>query len=557
MANEEMSEGKLEGLRAAPQPKEERFLRFAFAAADLLLEVAAEGTIRYATGAFAVRLGVRAEEFVGRDVSSLIVPADHGLLASALVRAAACGRAAPVVVHLNNAGREPVSLAALANEEGAGRLSVTLGRLPEPLTPAVETLVGVDVFRREAMARLTAGGGGALSLLEVAGQGGSGGDLASSAAAAELAGWIAEAGPQAGIHRRALFGTLAPGRFGMISDAPIDLERLCAWVEALWRESGGRVKVTAAGLALTQNGAGVADVARALRLALCSFGHGGLKRLSEAGFARGLSGFLEEAAERREAIRSVIFARRFELAFQPVVNLADRAVRHYEALLRLSAQADMCPPSTQEFVIAAEAAGLAEELDAAVVEQALDVLAEVPQAAVAVNVSGFSFQSEAFRHWLIDVLNSRRGRRGRLLVELTETAEIDDIAAARETLATIRAADIPICLDDFGAGAAAFRYLREFRADYVKIDGGFLRAARASGREKAILGAMVGLARDVGAKVVVEMIESAEEEALSRALGADFGQGWLYGKPGRLPGSALRHIPAGRRRANTPIRNPA
>lgn len=557
MANEDNSNGKWVGLSPTPRPKEERFLRFAFTAADLLLEVGVEGTIRYATGAFAARLGMPAEEFVGRDISGLIVPADHGLLASALMCAAACKRAAPVVVHLNNAAREPASLAALANEE-AGGLSVTLGRLPEAIAHAAEALMGADAFQREATARARGGGGGALSLLEVVGQGGRGSDLSPDAAAAELAERIAEAGPQAGTPGRALFGALAPGRFGVISDAPIDLERLCAWVEALWREGGRPVKAAAAGLALTRDEAGIADVARALRLVLKSFGDGGLKRLSGAGFARGLSGFLEEAAARREVIRSVIFARRFELAFQPVVNLADRSVRHYEALLRLSAQPDTCPASTQEFVIAAEAAGLAEELDAAVVEEALDVLAEVPRATVAVNVSGLSFQSEAFRHWLIDVLNNGSGRRGRLLVELTETAEIDDVAAAKQTLATIRAAGIPICLDDFGAGAAAFRYLREFRADYVKIDGAFLRAAQGSGREKAILGAMVGVARDVGAKVVIEMIESAEEEALSQALGADFGQGWLYGKPGRLPGSALRRVARGRRPASLQAtRNPA
>ncbi|MGH7082436.1 MAG: EAL domain-containing protein, partial [Acetobacteraceae bacterium] len=136
----------------------------------------------------------------------------------------------------------------------------------------------------------------------------------------------------------------------------------------------------------------------------------------------------------------------------------------------------------------------------------------------------------------------RRGPHGRLLVELTETAEIDDLAAARLTLASLRDAGIPFCLDDFGAGAAGFRYLREFRADYIKIDGSFLRAARESARERAMLGAMVALAREVGAKVVVEMIENREEEELSLALGADLGQGWLYGRPGRLPGSALRRL---------------
>ncbi len=544
VANGESVGRKAPSERAGAPPREERFLRFAFTAADLLVELGPDGAIRYATGAFGARLGAPPESFLGQDISRLIVPADHGVLASALAHAASLGRVAPIVVHLNNAAREPICFAALANGEGAGGLSATLGRLPEPLAAAVETLVGVDAFRLEATARLRDGGSGSLSLLEVAGQGGSG------RAAPEIAGRIAEAGPAAGAQARPLFGILSPGRYGMISEAPVDLEKLCARLEEVWRENGDPVQVKGAGFALAQEGAGLPDVTRALRFALRSFGEGGLKRLNEAGFSHGLSGFLERAAKERHVMQSTIAARRFELAFQPVVSLADHAVRHYEALLRLSSQPGTRPPSTQEFVTAAEAAGLAEELDAAVLEEALGVLAEVPQAAVAVNVSGLSFQSEAFRRWLVRLLDAEHGRRSRLLVELTETAEIEDIAAAREMLAALRAAGIPVCLDDFGAGAAAFRYLREFRADYIKIDGSFLRAARESGRERAMLGSMVALARDVGAKVVVEMIESAEEEELSRALGADLGQGWLYGRPGRLPGSALRRRSEGRRPEN-------
>ncbi|MGH7079201.1 MAG: EAL domain-containing protein, partial [Acetobacteraceae bacterium] len=341
-----------------------------------------------------------------------------------------------------------------------------------------------------------------------------------------------------------LVGSLAPGRYGVISDTPIDLEAVCSRIEELSLANGERVQATAAQLALAP---GKMPAGSALRLALRSFAAGGLSRFRQAGFTQGLDGFLARAAAERDAMQRTISSRRFELHFQPVVGLSDRAVRHYEALLRLAPAAQGGPTSTQDFVIAAEAAGLAEELDAAVLETALGVLEDAPEAAIAVNVSGLSFQSEDFRVRLATLLARRRGPHGRLLVELTETAEIDDLAAARLTLASLRDAGIPFCLDDFGAGAAAFRYLREFRADYIKIDGSFLRAARESARERAMLGAMVALAREVGAKVVVEMIESREEEELSRALGADLGQGWLYGRPGRLPGSGLRRLTQYRR----------
>lgn len=523
--------------RSAPtsQPGEARFLRLAFTAADLLLELAADGTVRYATGAFAARLGAPAEHFLGRDASRLIVPADRGVLASAIAEAAARGRSVPVLVHLDNPLREPVSFAALADGAAAPCLSATLGRLPALLaTP--ERLSGVEAFRAEATARLQGDRPGSLALIELAGK-----EVARTAApaAAETA---TLAGALPASERPLLCGSLAPGRYGVISETPLDLEGVCSRIEELSLANGERVKAAAAELSLAPGGTAPGQVASALRLALRSFAAGGLSHFREAGFSDGLEGFLARAAVEREAMRRTISGRHFELQFQPVVGLSDRTVRHYEALLRLSSAPATRPVPTQEFVTAAEAAGLAEELDVAVLEEALGVLADVPQAAVAVNVSGLSFQSERFRARLVDLLARRRGRHGRLLVELTETAEIEDLAAARLTLAALRDAGIAFCLDDFGAGAAAFRYLREFRADYIKIDGSFLRAARGSARERAMLGAMVGLAREVGAKVVVEMIESDEEEELSRTLGADLGQGWLYGRPGRLPGSALRRL---------------
>ena len=96
---------------------------------------------------------------------------------------------------------------------------------------------------------------------------------------------------------------------------------------------------------------------------------------------------------------------------------------------------------------------------------------------------------------------------------------------------------MPVCLDDFGAGGAAFRYLREFGVDYVKIDGLYVRAATRGARERGFVASMVELAGTVGARVVAEMIETEEQAALMRDLGVQFGQGWLFGRPGTLPGA--------------------
>jgi EAL domain-containing protein (putative c-di-GMP-specific phosphodiesterase class I) len=101
----------------------------------------------------------------------------------------------------------------------------------------------------------------------------------------------------------------------------------------------------------------------------------------------------------------------------------------------------------------------------------------------------------------------------------------------------LRSVGVPVCLDDFGAGAAVFRYLRAFGVDYVKIDGEYVHAACKNPRDRALVASMIEIAHNAGASVVAEMIETEAEAALMQELGASYGQGWLFGKPGRLPGA--------------------
>ena len=193
--------------------------------------------------------------------------------------------------------------------------------------------------------------------------------------------------------------------------------------------------------------------------------------------------------------------------------------------------------TTQDFVTFAEAVGLSEELDLAVMRQALAALTNSPHVSVAVNVSGLSMQSVPFRDRMMDLLaGTSSPPAGRMLVELTETADIEDVPCAAESVAGLRTMNIPVCIDDFGAGSAAFRYLREFRVDYVKLDGAYVRGALHNAREHGFLLSMVELANFVGAKVIAETIETEPQAKLMREVGVEYGQGWLFGRPGLLPG---------------------
>jgi EAL domain-containing protein (putative c-di-GMP-specific phosphodiesterase class I) len=264
--------------------------------------------------------------------------------------------------------------------------------------------------------------------------------------------------------------------------------------------------------------------------------------LAAAGFTGGLAGFVSAATARTATLRRTLVERRFRLAFQPIVALADRTVHHYEALLRPHPAPGGASHAASDLVTLAEMVGLAEDLDWAVFETVREAALRTG-AAIAFNLSGYSVQSPAFRSRLLAALDQPASPR--LLAEVTETAEIEDEAAAAETIQALRARGIPVCLDDFGAGAAAFRYLRRFPVDHVKIDGAYVRQAAESERDRGFVAAMVDLSLTVGAEAIAEQVETEAVAEAMRALRVRYGQGWVFGRPAELPAASPK---AARRR---------
>jgi EAL domain-containing protein (putative c-di-GMP-specific phosphodiesterase class I) len=489
----------------------------------------------YRPGAFAARFGARAEDFRGRALAELIAPAERPALALTLATASLRGRAGPVVLHLADAPATACSFAVLCLPGPATRLCISIGTLP---VPAPEPPIGMqarNVLAREAEARMRSGQGGDIGLVEVSGWR----EAVRKLPVQECAGLFAAIGSSlvdvAG--PGAIAAEVSDGRFGVLGLERVDAGALAEAVATILASSRAAHGTHVEGISmnLSQDGLTAPQAVRALRFALGRFADGGAQAIEKADLNNGLAGMIDATHTRARAVRAAIAEGRFQLAYQPVVDLANRATHHYEALLRPIATPSQPFRTTQDFVTFAEAVGLSEELDYAVLAQGVSAMEAAPGASVAVNISGLSFQSTAFRDRMFDHLAGREVG-GRLLVELTETAEIEDVGTAIETLERLRGSGIEVCIDDFGAGAAAFRYLREFRVDYVKIDGSYVRSATRSDRDRGFVASMVDLARSMSARVVAEMIETEDEARLMSSLGVEFGQGWLFGKPGRLPG---------------------
>ena len=521
--------------RSGHSGSRDRLLTFAFAGAELLVEIEPNATITWAAGAFQSRFGQAAEKFVGGNLARLIAPADHDALARTLVGVAMRGHTSPVVLHLNDSAASPCALSALKLPGPHTRICVTLGPLPAPPPAKSEGMQPASMFARRAEAQFRTTQPAMLGLLDVKGWAEATAtmdDPERSALRDEIGEALGSvAGPDTTV------GELAEGRYGVVSGRQLDVAVLASGLEELIRAgpAGRSVSVDGKTIGLADTGLGLSQAVRALRFALSKFAEGGSSALHSTGFAAGLAGFIAQARGQASALRETITGRHFELAFQPVVHLGSRTLHHYEALLRPLAVDGALWNSTQDFVTCAEALGLAEELDLAVLQQVISVLSRESDCSIAANVSGLSMQSTAFRERMFSLLPS--GSYRRLLIELTETAEIEDVLTTVATLDRLRASNIALCIDDFGAGAAGFRYLRDFRMDYMKIDGAYVQAAMRSKRDRELVTSMLVVARSMGAQAIAEMIETPEQAHLMQELGSTFGQGWLFGRPLPLPDS--------------------
>ena len=507
-----------------PAGDRERFVAFAFAAADLLVELDERGAISFAAGAFRARLGRSPESLIGRQPTELLAVEDRATFATTLALMPAHGRLSPTAFRLADGPRTAFSVSGLRLLTAGEEPRICLAFAPMPSMPDPRP-AGAETLLREAEQRLRQGEAANLALIDVPGL--------SESAAAVIGGLLsAEAGGGT------MAARLAPGRFGLLSEpggAAPDLASLAARLESALASEAPGLSVATATVPLDAEGLTPCQAARALRHGLAAYARLGAAGLRDAGFDQGLGGVVAQVTARASTFRRAIAERSFRLQFQPIVDLATREIHHYEALLRPDAGVLSAGEGPQDFVTLVETIGLTEELDLAVAALALAAAVAVPAGRhIAFNISGLSAQSPEFRARLLAALDRDRRGAARIMVELTESAEIEEEEAAAETLRQLRARGVPVCIDDFGAGAAAFRYLKAFPTDYVKVDGSFVLAAMTAERDRSFVAAMVDLSLAVGAKVVAERVENEEAARAMQALGVHYGQGWYFGKPGPL-----------------------
>ncbi|MGB9377831.1 MAG: EAL domain-containing protein, partial [Mycobacteriales bacterium] len=249
--------------------------------------------------------------------------------------------------------------------------------------------------------------------------------------------------------------------------------------------------------------------------------------------------------------------------YQPVFSLVGEQMLGVEALVRWQHPSrGLLHPG--EFVPAAEAADLIGDIGAWVLQTSCRQAARWAHAGpgggplrMAVNVSARQLaQGSDLVHLVAEALREARIDPGTLVLEVTETAVMDDAEATLAILTELKGLGVQLAIDDFGTGYSSLIYLKRFPVDQLKIDRTFVKGMGTDPDDSAIVASVVGLANAVGVGAIAEGVETIEQFKALQQLGCDFGQGYLWSpacpseeideliRTGRFAGRAVDRGPA-------------
>jgi EAL domain-containing protein (putative c-di-GMP-specific phosphodiesterase class I) len=239
--------------------------------------------------------------------------------------------------------------------------------------------------------------------------------------------------------------------------------------------------------------------------------------------------------ELETALRHAIESNELRVLYQPQVRLTDGVTVSCEALVRWQhPERGLIDPA--DFIPIAEESGLITPLGDWVLRHVVaDMSRSGTPLPVSVNVSPRQLADANFVDNVRTIVTEAGIDPSELCLEVTESALFSDPDTALLRLSALRTIGVRLAIDDFGIGFSSLWHLRQVpEVDLLKIDRAFISELGRNRKDSAIVGAVIVLAGSLGMEIVAEGIETQEQADELRAMGADFGQGWYYGRPREL-----------------------
>ncbi len=243
------------------------------------------------------------------------------------------------------------------------------------------------------------------------------------------------------------------------------------------------------------------------------------------------------AANRRKiqnGLHQAIRLNKLVLSFQPIVAANDGRLIEAEALLRW-VDPEVGVRFPDEFIDVAESSGLIVPIGEWVIEETCRSIAtfrenciDIP---VGINISCKQFETGNLLALLSDSMNRYGIDPSLIVVEITETGLMRDIESSIGLMNQLHAAGIRIAMDDFGTGYSSLAYLKRFPLDILKTDGVLLKDLQSSDQDRAIISAIIELARATKLELIAEGVETSDQADLLRSMGCDAFQGYYFSEP--------------------------
>jgi diguanylate cyclase (GGDEF)-like protein/PAS domain S-box-containing protein len=230
-------------------------------------------------------------------------------------------------------------------------------------------------------------------------------------------------------------------------------------------------------------------------------------------------------------LRLAIKEDRLVLYFQPIVDISRNQVSYYEALLRmLDENGNLIMPG--KFIGALESTGEMALLDRWVIKNAIRMLSDHDELKnIAINLSAQAFRDENLVPVIRESLSDAGVDGSAITFELTESASLLNIETTQRVISELHSLGCSFAIDDFGSGFSSFAYLKKLPADYIKLDGSFIRNLHQDKVDQALVRSIIEVVQTLGRKTVAEFVENKEILQFLRDNGVDYAQGYYVGRP--------------------------
>ncbi len=221
--------------------------------------------------------------------------------------------------------------------------------------------------------------------------------------------------------------------------------------------------------------------------------------------------------------------------FQPIYDLKSGTVDKFEVLMRIQEGDKFLSP--YPYISIAEKYNIIDKVDSIVISKALEYkkrndLSDAVK--LSINISGKVLNDGNFIEKIVAMIDGLNIKRSNITFEVTETQGIRNIAGLTQLVTEYRKAGFEFSIDDFGSGFSAMFYLKHIPANYVKIDGSFIKDINTSEESYHLVNAMISLAKAFNIKTIAEFVEKQEIMEMMVDMGVDYGQGYYFGKPDKV-----------------------